>query len=101
MTFYNASKMKAAGGMPHIGYIPQEVSAPSGHFFVINGTTDYNRYVSAQAVKILGKNAIHRFFVGAHQLGPDWLCKEGMVWLNGKYLAKKTVRRARERSARL
>lgn len=88
MTFYNASKMKAAGGLPHIGYIPQEVSAPSGHFFVINGTTDYNRYVSAQAVKILGKNAIHRFFVGPHQLGPDWLCTEGMVWLNGKFLAK-------------
>lgn len=88
MTFYNAEKMKAAGGMPHIGYIPSEVNISSGHFFVISGTTDYNRYLSAHAVKSFGKDAIHRFFPGAHQEGPDWLCVEGMVWLNGKYLVK-------------
>jgi len=88
MTFYNAAKLKGAGGMPHIGYIPLEVNISSGHFFVISGTTDYNRYTSAHAVKSIGKDAIHRFFVGAHQEGQEWLCVEGMIWLNGKYLAK-------------
>jgi hypothetical protein len=88
MTFYNSAHMKGAGGMPHIGYIPSEANVTSGNFFVISGTRDYNRYTSANAVRILGKDAIHRFFPGAHEEGPEWLCVEGMIWLNGKFLAK-------------
>ena len=88
MSFYNAARIKSAGAMPHIGYIPQETTpSRKGHYFVINGTTDFNRYTSANAVDSLGDNAIHRFFVGGHREGPDWLCTEGMAWLNGKYLA--------------
>jgi hypothetical protein len=88
MSFYNAARIPSAGAMPHIGYIPDDTQLKGGDFFVINGATDYNRYTSAAAVKSLGKNAIHRFFVGGHQEGPDWLCSEGMTWLNGRYLSK-------------
>jgi hypothetical protein len=88
MSFYNAARIQSAGAMPHIGYIPDDTNLKGGDFFVINGANDYNRYTSAAAVKSLGKNAIHRFFVGGHQEGPDWLCAEGMTWLNGRYLAK-------------
>lgn len=88
MSFYNAARIKSAGAMPHIGYIPQETTLKSGHYFVISGTTDYNRYVSAAAVDKIGKNAIHRFFVGPHHEGPVWLCTEGMTWLNAQYLIK-------------
>ena len=88
MSFYNAAHIKSAGAMPHIGYIPDSTQLKSGHFFVINGTTDYNRYLSAAAVDSLGKDAIHRFHVGGHKMGPEWLCTEGAVWLNGRYLEK-------------
>lgn len=88
MSFYNAARIPSAGAMPHIGYIPDDTNLKGGDYFVINGATDYNRYTSAAAVKSLGKNAIHRFFVGGHREGPDWLCTEGMAWLNGRYLSK-------------
>jgi hypothetical protein len=88
MSFFNAARLPSAGAMPHIGYIPDGANPKGGDYFVINGTTDYNRYTSAHAVKSLGKSAIHRLFVGAHQEGPPWLCTEGMAWLNGRYLAK-------------
>lgn len=88
MSFYNATRIKSAGAMPHIGYIPQDSTPKSGHFFVISGTNDYNRYASANAVEEIGKNAIHRYFVGPHHEGPDWLCTEGMTWLNARYLIK-------------
>ncbi len=88
MSFYNAARIESAGAMPIIGYIPNDTKPKDGDFFVINGTTDYNRYSSAAAVESLGKDAIHRFFVGGHQGSPVWLRTEGMVWLNGRYLAK-------------
>jgi hypothetical protein len=89
MSYYNAARIPSAGAMPHIGYIPEDTQLKDGDFFVINGATDYNRYTAAVAVKSLGKKAIHRFFVGGHREGPDWLCTEGMTWLNGRYLSKK------------
>lgn len=89
MTFYNAALCKSAGGIPQIGYIPPEIRVTSGDFFIISGTTDYNRYHSAAAAKTIGKkNAIHRFFCGAHAGSPEWLMEEAIMWLNGKYLAK-------------
>lgn len=88
MSFYNAANLPGAGAIPQIGYIPDGATSKGGHFFVCNGTTDYNRYASATAVKSLGKDAIHRFHVGGHSAAPEWLRTEGMVWLNGRYLAK-------------
>lgn len=87
MSFYNQARLDSAGAMPYIGYIPADTEPKDGDFFVINGTNDYNRYPSAVAVDRIGKDAIHRFFVGGHDDCPDWLRVEGMVWLNGRYLA--------------
>jgi hypothetical protein len=89
MAFYNAGKLKSAGAMPLIGYILGDGSLAGGHYFVINGTNDYNRYTSANASAKFGEDAIHRFHVGGHSGGPSWLLHEGMTWLNGRYLAGK------------
>jgi len=89
MSFYNSARIPSIGAMPEIGYIPKDTQPAKGHYFVINGTNDFNRYTSSNAVASIGANAIQRFFVGGHDDAPDWLCAEGMAWLNGKYLAEK------------
>lgn len=88
MSFFNAASLPGAGSMPQIGYIPDNAVPKGGDHMVCGGTTDYNRYTSANAVKTIGKGAIHRLYVGGHQGAPDWLRAEGIVWLNGRYLAR-------------
>lgn len=88
MSFFNAASLPGAGSMPQIGYIPDNAVPKGGDHMVCGGTTDYNRYASAAAVKVLGKGAIHRLYVGGHQGAPDWLRAEGIVWLNGRHLAR-------------
>ncbi len=88
MSFYNAAKLPGAGSMPQIGYIPDGAVPKGGDHFVCGGATDYNRYTSSNAAKTLGKGAIHRLYVGGHGGAPPWLRTEGIVWLNGRYLAK-------------
>jgi hypothetical protein len=88
MSFYNAAKLPGAGSMPQIGYIPENAVPKKGDHFVCGGTTDYNRYTSANAVQVLGKSAIHRLYVAGHGGAPPWLRTEGIVWLNGRHLAK-------------
>lgn len=88
MSFYNAAKLPGAGSMPQIGYIPDGAAPKGGDHFVCGGATDYNRYTSANAAKTIGKNAIHRLYVGGHGGAPPWLRTEGILWLNGRYLAK-------------
>lgn len=88
MSFFNAAMLPGAGSMPQIGYIPDNAVPKKGDHFVCGGTTDYNRYTSANAVQVLGKSAIHRLYVAGHGGAPDWLRTEGIVWLNGRHLAK-------------
>jgi hypothetical protein len=88
MSFYNAAMLPGAGSMPQIGYIPDNAVPKKGDHFVCGGTTDYNRYTSANAVEVIGKSAIHRLYVAGHGGAPPWLRTEGIVWLNGRYLAK-------------
>lgn len=88
MSFFNAAKLPGAGSMPQIGYIPDGAAPKDGDHFVCGGATDYNRYTSANAAKTLGKRAIHRLYVGGHGGAPPWLRTEGIVWLNGRHLAK-------------
>lgn len=88
MSFLNAAGVPGAGSMPQIGYIPDGGTPKKGDHFVCGGATDYNRYTSAHAAKTLGKSAIHRLYVGGHARAPGWLCTEGIVWLNGRYLAR-------------
>lgn len=94
MSFYNAAMLPGAGSMPQIGYIPDNAVPKKGDHFVCGGTTDYNRYTSANAAQVLGKSAIHRLYVAGHGGAPEWLRTEGIVWLNGRHLAKN--RRSRE-----
>lgn len=88
MSFYNAAKLPGAGSMPQIGYIPDGAVPKGGDHFVCGGATDFNRYTSANAAKTIGKGAIHRLYVAGHGGAPPWLRTEGIVWLNGRYLAK-------------
>lgn len=88
MAFYNASKMKCEGVMPNVAYIPGG-SEPKAHvYFVIGGGKDYNRYSSAAARAKFGKKAVHRMHPGGHGVSPDWLMIDGMIWFQGRYLAK-------------
>ncbi|MEM7144155.1 MAG: hypothetical protein AAF591_03405 [Verrucomicrobiota bacterium] len=85
---YNAGRIKHAGAMPMAAYMPGSTSVSGGNYFFINGATDYNRYTSANAVKNFGDASIQRFHPGGHGGKKDpTLFTEGMVWLNGRYLA--------------
>lgn len=88
MAFINSSKIKAAGVMPNVGYIPDGFEVTGDHFYIIGGAKDYNRYTSASANAFFGKKAIHRLFAGGHSNCPAWIRIEGMLWLNGRFLAQ-------------
>ncbi len=89
VAFYNYENLDGYGLMPSIGVIPLEFSAPSCDAFIINGSWDYCRYASAYARKAIGGSVIHRFHANGHADAPPWLIVEGMVWLEGRYLADK------------
>jgi len=88
MAFINSSSIKAAGVMPNVGYVPSGFKVSGDNFFIITGAKDYNRYTSASANARFGEKAIHRLFPGGHSHCPPWIRIEGMLWLNGRYLAK-------------
>jgi|GEM_PF-511123 len=89
-TFYNTATMKVAGGIPTIGYIPDGTKLKGALYYILAATTDHNRYLSAHAVDVAGKkNAVVRFHKGGHRGAPEWRYREGMIWLNGRYLAKR------------
>lgn len=98
MAFYNYDNLNGCGLMPNIGYNPG-VSVPKGDCFFINGAYDYNRYTSASARQDVGKTATQRFFNGGHQDAPSWVMVDGMVWLEGRYLAKKGKKLPKEQLA--
>ncbi len=89
MSWWNASKLDAAGTMPFIGYIPKDVPAPrKGHHFIMGGATDYNRYYGGRAAGQFGKDAFYRMYPGGHTFPKeDTLVHEGIAWLTAKYLA--------------
>lgn len=78
---------ETAGAMPMASYLPSGVNPPSGHYFVANGTLDYNRYTSANMVSKFNKGKVyHKISSGRHNPGLPWVHTEGIAWLNGKYL---------------
>ncbi len=87
--FGNFDNLDGYGMMPSIGYIPNEISPPRCDTFIINGAWDFNRYISALAHKQIGDSAIQRFFPGGHWDAPAWIMNEGIVWLEGRYLAER------------
>ncbi|MBN2684229.1 MAG: hypothetical protein JXR40_03020, partial [Pontiellaceae bacterium] len=98
MAFYNYDNLNGCGLMPNIGYNPG-VPVPKGDCFFINGAYDYNRYTSASARQDVGKTATQRYFNGGHQDAPGWIMIDGMVWLEGRYLAKKGKKLPKEQLA--
>lgn len=96
MAFYNYDNLDGYGLMPNVGYNPG-VSTPRGDAFIINGGNDFNRYTSAAARKDIGKTAIHRLHRGGHGKAPAWLMTDGIVWLEGKHLARKGAREPAKR----
>ncbi len=92
----NSAAMNAAGAMPNIGYIPDGVSPPKGHYFAIGGGKDYNRYHTAQIGKKFGKDGVHRMNPGGHGGAPPWQRIDGMIWLNLRYLAAERKKLADE-----
>ncbi|QBG47000.1 hypothetical protein EGM51_06180 [Verrucomicrobia bacterium S94] len=97
MCMINGADMRACGLMPNVGYLPSSAGKPKCDVFVINGGTDYNRYTSADMRKKIGKTAVHRFHGGGHGKAPAWLFQDGMLWLEGRYLAEKGDKAAGER----
>jgi hypothetical protein len=93
MSFYNAARLKAAGAIPLIGYIPQGTDVRDGHYFICGGATDWNRYLCGQAAVRLGKDAVHRVHPGGHSSTPSWILNEGITWLNGRYLGEASRKR--------
>ena len=87
MSWWNHAKLKAAGTMPVIGYIPREVSPSGGHHFVIGGARDYNRYLGANAAAKFNKDSFYLAYPGGHALAVEpWVSGLGIAWLTARYL---------------
>lgn len=92
----NVAKMKGAGAMPNVGYIPGGYKPPKGDYFVLSGGSDWNRYASARIAKIYGKDAVHRMNPGGHAGTPNWQRVDGVIWLNLRRLEAEKSSRADE-----
>ncbi len=80
--FYNADKIKCAGALPYIGYMPSgQVPNNGDYFYIGTGATDFNRYLSAHAANQLKDKAIHRLYPGQHSTGNEEISTEGVLWL--------------------
>ncbi|MCH7224508.1 hypothetical protein [Haloferula sp. A504] len=96
MSMFNVDELKGAGGMPNIGYIPQGCDPPKGHYYVLSGGSDFNRYLSAHIGKKFGKDAVHRMHPGGHDGGPQSMRVDGMIWLNARFLEEERRDHAEE-----
>ena len=84
----NASEIHCGGAMPNVGYIPQGYNPNrKGHYYVLGGGSDYNRYLSAYIGEKFGDNAVHRMHPGGHGPSLMWQYIDGMIWLNMQFLA--------------
>jgi acetyl esterase/lipase len=86
MAFINSARLRSAGAMPIIGYNSDAKWAKNGHYYVLGGATDYNRYLSADGAAGARARGFHRIYPGAHAGAPEWILTESMTWLNGRYL---------------
>jgi len=76
----NADKYQCAGGMPTVAYLGS--TKPSkGHYYVISGAFDFNRYASAHIAKTMGNSAIHVHTPGGHSGLDAYSINDGAIWL--------------------
>ena len=76
----NADKYKCAGGMPIVAYLG-DTKPSKGHYYVISGAFDFNRYASAHIAKTLGNSAIHVHRPGGHNGLDTYSVTDGVIWL--------------------
>ncbi len=86
MSFYNALRIKSMGNMPIVGYSPDKKYTRGQYCIGVGGARDFNRYLTAIAVKEFKNKGFHRMSPGGHTGGAPWIQNECVVWLNGRYL---------------
>ena len=89
MAFYNSNRINCLGILPFVSYMPESTYNKRHYCYGVGGASDPNRYSTARAAAKFGDRGIHRFVKGGHTNGPEWAGVEGMVWLNGRFLAEK------------
>lgn len=81
-SFYNADRIKCAGALPCVAYMPDRKEPKYGdYFYIVGGAKDFNRYASAYAASELGQKATHRLYAGGHGGPSVAVWTEGVIWL--------------------
>lgn len=88
VAYKNSKKLEGAGVLAIIAGAQKDEMVKSKHYFMISGSTDYNRYDTSGSFAELRKTAALRFHPGAHADGPDWMVTEGIVWLETAWRQK-------------
>ncbi len=88
-TAYTSSKrVKSAGVLAVIAGGQEDELSKSLNYYMISGSTDYNRYDTSHSFAAVRKNSALRFHPGPHEDGPGWMVIEGMVWLQAAWYEK-------------
>jgi hypothetical protein len=88
VAFTNSKRVNSAGVLAVIAGADDGELSRSKRFFIISGSTDYNRYDTATSYAEVRKSAAYRMHPGPHEDGPQWFLTEGMVWLQAAWNAK-------------
>jgi hypothetical protein len=81
IAYKNSKRQDGVGVLAIIAGGQEDELAKSKHYFMITGSTDYNRYDVSNSFAALRKTSALRFHPGRHEDGPDWLVTEGIIWL--------------------
>jgi len=86
--FYNSAAIRAYGVIPNVGYIPSGLNIKTEVIYGLGGGNDYNRYLTAYAVKTVKKDGFHRMSPKGHGVSPANFYIDGMIWMHCKYMKK-------------
>lgn len=81
MAFRANKRLKGAGVLAYIAGAQDDEISRSHRYFIVSGSTDYNRYDTATTFAAAKKISAYRLHPEGHTNGPGWLMTEGMVWL--------------------
>lgn len=88
VAYTSAKRENAAGVLAVIAGGQDDEMSKSRNYFMVSGSTDYNRYDTSNAFAAVRKTSAFRFHPGPHEDGPDWLLTEGIVWLQAVHFEK-------------
>ena len=84
----NSSINKAWGLMPNVAMLPEGLGVNTQVIYATGGSTDHNRFLTAHAADLYGKDGFHRMSKNGHGDAPvDHRC-DGLFWMTCKYFAK-------------